>query len=67
MTNRDVFGNLSWAQIVEKSSKILTFIDVAGHSKYAKSLMQGVAHRPDYALLTIAAPQGLTHVTDQHI
>ncbi len=66
MTNRDLFGNLSWAQIVDKSTKILTFIDVAGHTKYSKSLMQGVSHHPDYAIITIAASQGITEVTDHH-
>ena len=66
VTNRDLFGNISWAEIVDKSTKILTFIDVAGHSKYQKSLMQGVSHLPDYAIITISAAQGITEVSDQH-
>lgn len=54
ITNRNKFGLLSWAQIVEASTKILTFIDVAGNEKYAKTMIRGLcSHYPDYALILI--------------
>ena len=59
ITNRNKFGPLSWAQIVEASTKILTFIDVAGNEKYAKTMIRGLcSHYPDYALILIDPTQG---------
>ena len=47
------FSNTS-EKILDSSSKIITFIDIAGSEKYAKSLITGMcSHFPDYAVLVI--------------
>lgn len=39
----------------------MTFIDVAGNEKYAKTMIRGLScHYPDYALILIDSVQGLT-------
>lgn len=67
VTNQSRFGELSWAQIVEQSSKIVTFVDVAGNEKYAKTMIRGICcHYPDYALIVVAANAGLTPTVKDH-
>ena len=51
---------LSWPEIAKKSSKIVIFSDLAGHTKYAKVTIKGLSsHAVDYALVMIAANKGL--------
>ncbi len=58
---------MTWAQIVEESSKILTFIDVAGNEKYAKTMIRGIcSHYPDYVLIVVDATQGMTQIGKDH-
>ena len=41
----------------------MTFIDVAGNEKYAKTMIRGIcSHYPDYALIVVDAKAGLTPV-----
>ena len=41
---------------MEDSSKVITFIDVGGNEKYAKTLVRGLCiHYPDYALIVVDA------------
>lgn len=68
VTNYDDFRNPTWEDIVEDSSKILTLIDLAGHERYLKTTLFGMtAHAPDYALLAIAANNGVLRMTKQHL
>ena len=47
---------LSWPEIVKRSSKIITFFDLAGHTKYSKTTIKGISSNSvDYALIIIAA------------
>lgn len=56
ITNLSKFGNLSWPQIMEDSHKVITFIDVGGNERYAKTLVRGLCvNFPDYALIVIDA------------
>ena len=51
----------TWGHIVEDSSKILTFIDVAGNEKYAKTMIRGIcSHYPDYVLIVVDCKQKIT-------
>jgi GTPase len=44
------------AEIIQDSAKIITFIDVGGNEKYAKTLIRGLCdHYPDYALIVVDA------------
>uniref|UniRef100_A0A672FNL5 GTP-binding protein 1 n=1 Tax=Salarias fasciatus TaxID=181472 RepID=A0A672FNL5_SALFA len=36
-------GSLDWTKICEKSSKVITFIDLAGHEKYLKTTVTSVS------------------------
>ena len=47
-------------EICEASSKLITFIDLAGHPKYLKTTVFGLtAHHPDYAMLVVGANSGV--------
>ena len=55
-------------KLLDLSSKIITFIDIAGSEKYAKTLVTGMCcHLPDYALLVIDAVRGLQQITSEHL
>lgn len=44
----------------------MTFIDVAGNEKYAKTMIRGIcSHYPDYALIVVDA-KGLTPIAIDH-
>jgi len=56
VTNLSKFGSLSWPQIIQESAKVITFIDVGGNERYAKTLIRGLCeHYPDYALIVVDA------------
>ncbi|KOB52360.1 GTP-binding protein GP-1, partial [Operophtera brumata] len=45
-------GTLDWVKICEKSSKVITFIDLAGHERYLKTTVFGMTgHAPDFGML----------------
>lgn len=49
-------GGLDWTKICEKSSKVITFIDLAGHEKYLKTTVFGMTgHQPDFCMLMVSA------------
>lgn len=51
---------ISAEEICEASSKIITFIDLAGHQKYMKTTIFGLtAHCPNIAMLVIGANSGV--------
>lgn len=48
-------GSLEWTKICEKSSKVITFIDLAGHEKYLKTTVFGMTgHLPDFCMLMVS-------------
>lgn len=52
---------------MEDSSKILTFVDVAGNEKYAKTMIRGIcSHYPDYVLMIVDAKSKLTPIAVDH-
>ncbi|GAM26974.1 hypothetical protein SAMD00019534_101490 [Acytostelium subglobosum LB1] len=56
------------SEICELSSKIITFIDLAGHEKYLKTTLFGMTgHQPDYAMLMIGANMGCVGMTKEHL
>lgn len=49
MVNKPEHGSLDWVKICEKSSKVITFIDLAGHERYLKTTVFGMTgHAPDF-------------------
>lgn len=54
--------------ICEQSSKLITFIDLAGHHKYLRTTIFGLTgHSPDFAMLVIAANAGVVGTTKEHL
>lgn len=54
-------GSLDWTKICEKSSKVITFIDLAGHEKYLKTTVFGMTgHLPDFCMLMVRERTGLS-------
>jgi len=46
-------------EVYIRSSKIVCFVDLAGHEKYFKTSLRGVcAYKPDYAMFVVAANAG---------
>lgn len=57
-----------WSDIVNKSTKIVSFIDLAGHEKYLKTTISGLSSSsPDLALIMVAANKGILPMSREHI
>ena len=57
---------MSAEEICEASSKLITFIDLAGHQKYIKTTIFGLtAHRPDFSMLVVGANSGVGKLTSE--
>lgn len=55
-------------EIVRESSKLLTFMDLAGHERFLKTTAFGLTgSAPDYALLVVAADVGVGRMTKEHL
>jgi len=60
--------NLAWNSVVQNSSNIITFIDLAGHEKYLKTTISGLTGCfPDFALIVVGANMGISKMTREHI
>ena len=54
------YENHSIESILDSSSKVITFIDLAGSQKYLKTTVFGLTgHSPDYAALVVNTKTGL--------
>lgn len=54
--------------ICEQSTKLITFIDLAGHHKYLRTTIFGLTgHSPDFAMLVIAGNAGIVGTTKEHL
>ena len=54
VVNKPEHGALDWGKICEKSSKVITFIDLAGHERYLKTTVFGMTgHAPDFGMLMV--------------
>lgn len=50
------------------SSKVFTFIDLAGHEKYIKTTVYGMTGTlPDYAMIVVGANMGVLRMTREHL
>jgi len=60
--------SLDWREITSQSSKLITFIDLAGHERYLKTAVFGMTgHLPDYAMIIVGANMGVTRMTKEHL
>jgi len=59
---------LSWSDVVQRSAKLVTFYDLAGHERYLKTTMFGMtAHVADYCMLVVGANMGVLRMTKEHL
>uniref|UniRef100_A0A8C6UCG7 GTP binding protein 2 n=1 Tax=Neogobius melanostomus TaxID=47308 RepID=A0A8C6UCG7_9GOBI len=55
-------------EICESASKMITFIDLAGHHKYLKTTIFGLtSYCPDFAMLVVGANTGIAGTTREHL
>ena len=62
--------NKYWAEVVQKSKRVQSLVDLCGHEKYLKTTMYGmVSMYPDYSMVIIGANDGSTinRMTKEHI
>ena len=66
--NQQGINKLSWTDIVQKSSKIISFFDLAGHQKYLKTTILGLTSSfPDLCMIMVDANNGIKPMTKEHI
>ncbi|KAK9889434.1 hypothetical protein WA026_004703 [Henosepilachna vigintioctopunctata] len=55
-------------EICEASTKLITFIDLAGHKKYIRTTIQGLSgYSPHHAMLVISSTAGATGMAQEHL
>jgi len=68
VVNKPDHGSLDWVKVCEESSKVITFIDLAGHEKYLKTTVFGMTgHAPDFGMLMVGANAGIVGMTKEHL
>jgi len=56
------------AKIVEQADKLVSFVDTVGHENWLRTTIRGlVGQNIDYGLLVVAADDGVTHITREHL
>ncbi|MCS7118588.1 MAG: GTP-binding protein [Archaeoglobaceae archaeon] len=56
------------ARIVEKSEKIVSFVDTVGHEPWLRTTIRGLlGQKIDYGLLVVAANDGVMRTTREHL
>jgi GTPase len=59
---------LTWEEISERSSKIISFIDLAGHERYLRTTVFGLTGcAPDYVMLMVGGNAGLIGMSKEHL
>jgi GTPase len=59
---------LTWEEICDHSSKIISFIDLAGHERYLRTTVFGLTGcAPDYAMLMVGGNAGLIGMSKEHL
>lgn len=61
-------GHIDWSLICQQSSKVITFIDLAGHERYLKTTVFGMTgHIPDFCMLMVGSNAGIVGTTKEHL
>ena len=59
---------LTWEEISERSSKVISFIDLAGHERYMRTTVFGLTGcAPDYVMLMVGGNAGLIGMSKEHL
>ena len=68
LTSQTSGRKLTWEEISEKSSKIISFIDLAGHERYLRTTVFGLTGcAPDYVMLMVGGNAGLIGMSKEHL
>lgn len=68
VVNKPEHGHLDWIKICQQASKVITFIDLAGHEKYLKTTVFGMTgHAPDFSMLMVGANAGVVGMAKEHL
>lgn len=68
VVNYKLSSPLDEANIYLKSSKVITFVDLAGHEKYLRTTLKGVlGHEDDYIMFVIGANAGPIGMAREHL
>ncbi|KAG8249734.1 GTP-binding protein 2 [Homalodisca vitripennis] len=55
-------------EICENSTKLITFMDLAGHRKYLRTTVQGLSgYLPHYVMLVVSGRAGVLGMTKEHL
>ncbi len=67
ISHTPLYENTTNDQITE-TNRMVSLIDLAGHSKYLKTTLTGlVGRKPDYVVVTISCINGIEEMTKEHI
>ncbi|KAJ1800963.1 hypothetical protein LPJ59_000673 [Coemansia sp. RSA 2399] len=59
---------MDWHAVCSRASKLVSFLDLAGHEKYLKTTIFGMSSgSPDYVMLMVGANAGLTGMAREHL
>ena len=59
---------MNWTEICEKASKVISFIDLAGHERYLKTTIFGMTgYIPAYCMLLVGSNAGVIGSTKEHL
>lgn len=59
---------LSDMELADETSRSVTLIDLAGHTKYLKTTLHGlIGRRPDHCIVCVSATTGLNNITTEHL
>lgn len=59
---------LTWEEICKRASKVVSFIDLAGHERYFKTTLFGLSGcAPDYVMLMVGGNAGLIGMSKEHL
>jgi GTPase len=65
---RDHSGRVDWPKVCERASKVITFIDLAGHAAYLKTTMGGLmGSAPHFLVMVVAANAGILGTFKEHL
>ena len=66
--NAQGLNKLSWTDIIQRSSKVISFFDLCGHEKYIGTTILGLASSsPDICMIIIDGNNGVKPMTKEHI
>jgi GTPase len=61
-------NKLTWTDIIQRSSKVVSFFDLCGHEKYLSTTILGLASSfPDICMIIVDANNGIKPMTKEHI